>query len=188
MILKEFILKATKIHGLLYTYSNFTKMHDLVNIECSEHGEFTRLAKNHIYLKQGCPKCSPRIPGVRLTISSFIKKSIEVHGRKYDYSKVDYKSIKEKIKIICPEHGEFSQTPQNHIYNRNGCLKCSGNDVQNNEWFVNMGNLIHNNKFDYSKTEYINSKKKVCIICPDHGEFFQNSLTHIHLKSRMSNL
>ena len=54
----------------------------------------------------------------------FINKAKLIHGDKYDYSKVDYKKSKEKVIIICSEHGEFEQTPKNHLENKS-CLKCS---------------------------------------------------------------
>ena len=56
--------------------------------------------------------------------SKFIEKSIKVHNDKYDYSKVDYLGNHKKVCIICPEHGEFYQTPGNHS-SGNGCLKCA---------------------------------------------------------------
>lgn len=59
----------------------------------------------------------------KLTTEEFIKKAREVHGDKYDYSKVEYVNSKEKVTIICPEHGEFLQSPQKHLSGQ-GCIKC----------------------------------------------------------------
>ena len=56
----------------------------------------------------------------------FIKRSNEIH-RKYDYSLTEFKSHKEKVKIICHEHGVFEQTPNNHLYKKSGCKFCSKN-------------------------------------------------------------
>lgn len=57
---------------------------------------------------------------------SFIEKAKEVHGDLYDYSKVKYKMNKEKVVIICNEHGEFLQTPHMHISKKmQGCPKCA---------------------------------------------------------------
>ena len=39
--------------------------------------------------------------------------------------------------------------------------------------FIGKAIKKHGNKYDYSKVEYLNSKKKVCIICQEHGEFWQ---------------
>ena len=62
----------------------------------------------------------------KLTTEEFIRKAIEVHGDKYDYSKVEYKNNSTKVTIICPEHGEFEQVPSNHLYGH-GCPVCYAN-------------------------------------------------------------
>ena len=61
--------------------------------------------------------------GRRLTKEEFIEKARQVHGDKYDYSKVEYKNNKTKICIVCPIHGEFWQRPNDHLNGR-GCDKC----------------------------------------------------------------
>lgn len=55
----------------------------------------------------------------------FIQRARLIHGDKYDYSEVEYKSLKTKVKIICPKHGAFWQTPVNHLLNFEGCPGCS---------------------------------------------------------------
>lgn len=68
---------------------------------------------------------------------SFIEKARNIHGDKYDYSKVEYINYTTKVCIICPEHGEFHQTPTMHLRGY-GCPKCAS--VKNNakywEWRV----------------------------------------------------
>lgn len=59
----------------------------------------------------------------KLTIEEFIRRSAEIHNGKYDYSKVDYKTLSTKVCIICPIHGEFWQLPYNHISGK-GCKEC----------------------------------------------------------------
>lgn len=113
----------------------------------------------------------------RLTTKEFIQKAIEIHGNKYDYSKVDYKNSKTKICIICPEHGEFWQTPATHLKSY-GCPKCSGKFLDK-EYFIEKANKIHNNKYNYSKVEYLGNKTKVEIICPIHGSFWQTPNDHL---------
>lgn len=49
---------------------------------------------------------------------------IQTHGSKYDYSKINYVNNRTKVTIICPEHGEFEQTPSNHK-NGAGCPHCA---------------------------------------------------------------
>lgn len=60
----------------------------------------------------------------KMKTEEFIEKSKNIHGNKYDYSKVEYKRNDEKVCIICPKHGEFWQTPNSHL-NGYGCHKCS---------------------------------------------------------------
>ena len=45
--------------------------------------------------------------------------------------------------------------------------------------FVEEARIVHDDKYDYSKVEYISSKTKVCIICPEHGEFWQEPSSHL---------
>lgn len=108
----------------------------------------------------------------------FIKKSLELHS-KYDYSLVDYKNSKTKVKIICPEHGVFEQTPNNHISKSQGCPKCSKVKRLTTTEFILRSIEIHDNKYDYSLVEYINNRTKVKIICIKHGIFEQRPEQHI---------
>ena len=88
-----------------------------------------------------------------------------------DYDElVEYVNNRTKVKIICPEHGVFEQTPQSHLLG-NGCHRCSG--VRNTEEFIEASIKIHGNKYDYSLVEYVNTRTPVKIICPDHGVFEQ---------------
>ena len=122
----------------------------------------------------------------RKTKEDFINSAIIKHGDKYDYSKVEYVNNCTKVCIICPEHGEFWQTPSSHLQG-NGCMKCSiknkpqCNGVSKDD-FISKANKIHNNKYDYSKVEYVNTMTDVCIICPEHGEFYQRPNNHLNGK------
>ena len=115
----------------------------------------------------------------KLTLKDFIDKANLIHNNKYDYSKVNYINNSTKVCIICPEHGEFWQTPRNHLIGQ-GCPLCNGTFKLTNQEFIEKANLIHNNKYDYSKVEYVNSRTKVCIICPEHGEFWQTPHHHLN--------
>lgn len=114
----------------------------------------------------------------------FIEKAKEKHGTKYDYSKVEYINAHTKVCIICPKHGEFWQTPNNHLSGK-GCQLCSL-EIKRNKMvlplncFISKANEIHHNKYDYSKVNYINAQTKVCIICPEHGEFWQTPNSHLN--------
>lgn len=110
---------------------------------------------------------------------TFIEKAREVHGDKYDYSKAEYVNQNEKLCIICPEHGEFWQTPTAHTFLKEGCPKCSGHYTMTTEEWIEKAREIHGDKYDYSKTEFTGANKKVCIICPEHGEFWQTAYSHL---------
>lgn len=112
-----------------------------------------------------------------------IENFIKVHGNKYDYSKVKYVNSKTKVCIICTEHGEFWQTPSNHL-NGNGCKQCgiikvNKYNTKDNDYFIKKAKIIHGDEYDYSKVEYKKSREKVCIICPIHGEFWQTPNDHL---------
>lgn len=183
----KFIEKAREVHGDKYNYSKveYKKVTDKVCIICPEHGEFYQEARKH-YSGQGCPKCASQEMKIKrsYTTDYFIKKAKEVHGNKYDYSKVEYIDSQTKVCIICPEHGEFWIRPDAHIFNR-GCPKC-GNlrkgiiKKLTQEEFIQKAKEVHGHKYDYSKVKYVNNYTKVCIICPEHGEFWQSPYSHIN--------
>ena len=108
----------------------------------------------------------------------FIEKAKKVHGDKYDYSKVEYLDCNTKVCIICPEHGEFWQSPRCHLRGR-GCSLCSRNKKLTTETFIEKSREVYGDKYDYSKVEYVNNHTKVCIICPEHGEFWQKPQSHM---------
>jgi hypothetical protein len=111
------------------------------------------------------------------TTENFITEATKKHGDKYDYSLVNYVNAKTKVKIICPIHGEFEQTPRYHISGMN-CQKCSGVYMDTN-YFIEKANKKHGDKYDYSLVNYVNAKTKVKIICPIHGEFKQRPKDHL---------
>ena len=117
-----------------------------------------------------------------LSTEEFISKAKTIHLDRYDYSKVKYYGMFTKVCIICPEHGEFWQTPTSHLKSH-GCQKCSGRFVYNTEDFIDKAKKIHNDKYDYSKVYYTDSSSKVCIICPEHGEFWQTPSHHLQGQS-----
>lgn len=113
----------------------------------------------------------------KVTTQGFIDRARKVHGKRYDYSLVEYKRHNEKVKIICPIHGVFEQTPDAHTRGE-GCPHCKF--VLNTNDFISKAQKIHGDKYDYSKVDYKNPKEKVCIICKKHGEFWQEPRKHLH--------
>ena len=111
----------------------------------------------------------------------FIEKARKIHGDRYNYSKVKYVNSNTKVCIICPIHGEFWQIPRRHIQGSN-CNKCTHHYTRTTTEFIQEAKKVHCDKYDYSKTEYIDTNTKVCILCPIHGEFWQ--LPPNHLKGK----
>ena len=173
---EQFIEEAYKVHGNKYDYSKveYINSKTKVCIICPIHGEFLKTPNKHL-LGQGCPFCSGK---KKKTKEEFIKEARKVHGDKYDYSKVEYINSDTKIIITCHIHGDFEQVPYSHLQGK-GCKYCNGGISDTKESFIEKARLIHGNKYDYSKVEYINSKTKVCIICPIHGEILQTPNEHL---------
>lgn len=91
----------------------------------------------------------------------------------YDYSQVVYKSATDKVKIICPVHGEYEQTPAKFMEGRI-CPECRGlkrKTYYTTEIFIEKAKSIHP-EYDYSETEYVEYNTKLKVICPEHGEFY----------------
>lgn len=182
-----FISRAKEIHGDKYDYSKtiYVKAKEPVTIICRKHGEFKQRPQDHILKACGCPKCKGEktIEVHSYNKEKFLELAKDKHNDKYDYSLVNYINYNTKVKIICPIHGEFEQIPRNHILSV-GCPKC-GREKANKtnsyttEQFIEKAKKIHFNKYDYSKVEYHKSSEKVCIICPEHGEFYQAPANHL---------
>lgn len=186
---EKFIEKAKTIHGDKYDYSKveYLNNHTKICIICPIHGEFWQTPMKHL-AKRGCPKCGTinRVLHKTSTTSKFIEKAKIIYGDKYDYSKVEYKSSSQKVCIICPKHGEFYITPNNHLRGH-GCTKCQYETLHNlftsnTEEFIKKARKIHGAKYDYSKTIYKSSNKEVRIICSTHGEFWQTPDNHLQSK------
>lgn len=114
----------------------------------------------------------------KLTREEFIERARAIHGDKYNYDKVVYVNNATKVVITCPTHGDFLQKPSMHL-SGNGCPECYGRTRKNTVWFIKRAKMIHGERYDYSKSEYTTANKKVCIICKEHGEFWQEASQHL---------
>ena len=115
----------------------------------------------------------------KLTTAEWIEKAKAVHGDRYDYSAVSYESAKKPVLVKCREHGIWDCQPSNHVRLGRGCPDCGGSKKKTIEKFVLNANEVHGNKYDYSKSEYVNSHSNLTIICPVHGEFAQSPTAHL---------
>jgi len=174
----KFIAKAIEKHGNRYSYaeSDFIDLKTPIKITCRIHGPFLQRQRNHLN-GAGCQKCARE--SCLSNTKDFIKRSEIAHGELYDYSKANYLGSFQNITIICKEHGEFQQSPSNHLAGSK-CPNCvfdaSRNDINH---FIVKSIEKHGNKYDYSKSIYTKAVDKISIICPTHGSFEQKANNHM---------
>ena len=159
---KIFFERVKEVHGDRYILNKtkYTGMNKWITATCRLHGDFKMKATN-FSLGHNCPCCSKislsrkhknckkrnawlknNSDNQRRTLDSFLTQAFESHGKKYDYSKVDYKNNLTEVEIICPEHGNFWQKPVYHINGKHGCPKCGNNfSVKENLWLDNFKNI-----------------------------------------------
>lgn len=183
----EVINKFNKAHGIgsydysLVVYKNSTTK---VDITCQKHGLFKQQPFEH-YNGSGCPLCAgDRISKSKTkTLGDVLIKFKKAHGGKYNYSNVKYIGCSAEVEIVCNKHGVFWQVPQTH-WSGHGCPKCG---FEKRGILSRLGQVdferkakkVHGEKYDYSKSVYIKNSEKVCIICKDHGEFWQIPNSHL---------
>lgn len=170
---ETFIEKAKKVHGDKYDYSKVQIINSKskVVIICKKHGEFLQEANSHLQ-GRGCPYCS----GKKFSFQDYLEKANKVWNNKYDYSKFEWKGVGSKVCIICPEHGEFWQLPNNHLKGECGCLECRGKSkdfkpIQCLDDVITQAKQKFGDKFDFSESVWGGSRNHLKIICPEHGEF-----------------
>jgi len=183
---KEFEKKGKEIHNDKYTYhtESFTKMSAPTLITCPIHGDFLQIAENHIWAKQGCPKCADERKKGKYKYSreEIVEMCKKTHGDKYIYDDIVFQGIKGKmLNIRCPKHGYFDQIAYDHIRGF-GCEKCKfENQIMTKDEFIERSTKIHNGFYSYNKDKmnFVNTNIRVPIICPIHGEFWQRPAYHL---------
>ena len=174
-----FIKKAKAKYGNRYGYDKveFIKSILPVTIFCNKCKKYFNIRPDHFLSGHGCQYCSRNH---KYTTDEWVEKAKTIFPE-YDYSKVNYVNEKTDVRIICQKHGEFLKNPKS-LLKGHGCNRCSKTHRYTTEEWVERAKKIHGNKYDYSKVKYINEKKEVCIICPEHGEFWQRPNNHIFNK------
>lgn len=180
LTIQELIVRAKEVHGDKYDYSLVENEGLFVKnkIICKKCGNvFEMPFNNHINQKQGCKFRKHR--SYKYSTDEWVDKAKKIHGDKYDYSKVNYINKNTKICIICPKHGEFWITPDKHVNSKQGCPKCAKNYKLDTDSFVKKARLVHGEFYNYDKCLYKDTETKVCIVCPEHGEFWQTPHGHL---------
>lgn len=171
---QEFIEKAKQVHEDKYDYSkvDYEGNKIKVSIICPVHGEWQQRPNDHLS-GYGCPRCQYEYLSSLFikTTDQFIENAINIHGDKYNYSKIIYKGKDKKVKIICSKHGEFEQTPHTHLQGQ-GCPKCN---QSHGETMIEQYLKDHNLQYISQKTCYLDTKvKKTNKIVLDFVVFFKN--------------
>lgn len=189
---EEFIEKCKIKHNNKYTYENtiYTKSNTKVEITCKIHGTFYNIASNHLNRGDGCGKCgiTRRVLSRydRINYIKFVERSNIKHNYKYQYPDQVINTVEDFAKIICPEHGEFTQKVTGHMNAGYGCNKCSyiakvksRTNLITYESFCKKAINVHGNLYRYPIQVIDGNEAKVAIICQEHGEFTQLASGHL---------
>lgn len=185
---EEFIEKAKKKHGeTTYSYQDtyYVDAFTAVLIFCLIcQKNFLKKPVDHLQ-GFGCQECT--IDKRKLPWEEFIKKAIEKHGNKYDYSESKYIDATTKIWIkclICDK--KFEQRPSSHINEGSGCPPCghilaakNTIKISRQKDFLIKAKEIHGDRYDYSLVKYKRRDINIEIICQEHGIFVQTPIAHI---------
>jgi very-short-patch-repair endonuclease len=140
---EEFIRRSIEIWGDRFSYENMNYINTYSKVNL-----FDKLTGFHIEVKASS-HLNGNYPSDTKDI--FIKKSELLYDNKYDYSNISFKNMTTKIKIICPEHGEFESYPYLHLTGRSGniCNKCSEFNTNKISKYLDKNNISYyrNHKF-----------------------------------------
>ena len=173
--LDDWIKRCNIIHNYKYDYSKvkFNYTTDIVIIICNKHGEFEKKAGLHF--KSGCIRCSKKNKYHIDDVKELLNKNSYFNILPFD----NYTGYRQKIKVICKKENHSSVKSISHLLNNNvNCSFCSKKNKYSQIEWIEICNNTHNNKYDYSLSNYINGKSKVDIICPTHGKFTQRAFSH----------
>ena len=183
---KEYVKQYENLINLENIDLQYKDAKTQIELECKLHGKFKVTPSNLVSRGDQCKMCKSLEAKVRMRdTESFIKKSKQIHGTVYDYSKSIYSKAHEQVLITCRTHGDFYQKANDHV-NGSGCTLC-GHNLRFDKLTKDLDeriaefNKTHNNFYDYSFIEnYKNIYSIIKIKCPEHGFFTQ--VAHNHWK------
>ena len=183
MELKSILGKFNEIYGNKYIYDEIGEPKNTASkicIVCPNHGTLYKTVNNHLQ-GQGFPKCKKE-ESLKKGYQNLVEEGTLIHKGKYDYSELEYLGGHVKTRFICPEHGEFWQTPSSHLQGC-GCPKCANKDKTLEE-VINKCKEIHGDKYEYSLLTSPNLIKVQKIKCNRCGRIFEMTLSkHIYGKN-----
>lgn len=190
----QFIADARRAHGDTYDYSLVEYVDALtqVTIICQIHGPFRQTPSVHLAKKKGqekycgCSRCGDALSSARRTLTQedFVRKATARHGERYDYSLAVYRASREKVTIICRDHGAFEQTPSNHLQGR-GCKGCQVDGFRlTRERYLKQVKGAYAQAYEYPELgRHVLATDRIRMLCPAHGTFDTNSRTHLEGRS-----
>lgn len=123
------------------------------------------------------------------TTENIIKKSKLLHGDMFSYDKTIYINATSKVEFYCNKHKiYFKQYLCAHFRSKTstGCKLCIKEKFikavsKTTDDFIKRSIAIHDTKYNYDKTNYINNKTKVIIFCNKCKQHFKQAPNH-HLR------
>lgn len=124
---EEFLRRCFLVHGDSYdfSYSEYRSSQTKVKVRCKKHGIFESVPSS-LMDGRGCKKCAWEQNGInhRMSEDEFLKRSLEVHDGRYDYSDVKYVTGRTKVEILCKCCNKvFKMQPEAHLAGQ-GCPSC----------------------------------------------------------------
>ncbi len=154
--LNLFLYKSKEKHNDRYDYSLIKEVNgnsDKVDIICKDHGIFKQSVSNHMNSGHGCPIC---IGKGKWSNNVLISEFNKVHFNIYDYSKINFNGVDNKVDIICKEHGLFQQNIHKHLIGQ-GCPECK----QNSKGEEYIKNYLERNKIKYIRQKSFQNCKYI---------------------------
>lgn len=152
--------RARLIHGDKYDYSlmKYKRIDEHVYVKCNTCGKIFPITPHNLLKGRGCPFCAveDKIKKLQLPIDVVKKRINEVFGGKYNLDHIKYKNVDTPISLICPEHGEFMQTPY-QLFSGHGCPKCGQSALENEiQVFLDENNIISEYEVNKKKFDWLN--------------------------------
>lgn len=179
--IKDIEEESIRIYGDVFDFSqaiykNATTKMTIIHKPCGK--SFTRSANQHISNKRSCPHCSKT---KKLTPDILLDRLSKLYENKFIFPDLNYKNRRTKIKIMCLECGHiFYRTPMSLFNQANYCPKCL-DKVTDTESFIKTAQQLYGDKFDYSKSLYVNCNIPILIKCNECGQWFsKKSNNHLN--------
>lgn len=171
----HWLIKSLNDKGIKVTpLENYIDDKTPILFKCDLCGHEWRVDPSHLKGGRTCSECRKRNK-LNTLKHDFIERSIKIHGNKYNYDKVVYVKQLQKVIITCPIHGDFEQSPNQHLRGQR-CPLCAGNNfLRNTEYFVKLAKQVHGDLFNYDLVDYKTCKDSVIIKCNKCGHTFNQT-------------